>query len=187
MRREWRNKLMSMTSGRIQTRMVLLTLVVIVTGLLLVSGCGLEAAPEIGYPAPDFTLTDLDGSEVSLSNFRGKVVFLNFWAVGCPPCRFEMPAMEEVYQKYSNEDVVIIGVDLDGPMNIVGDYVRDYIEFNGYSWTFVIDSTGEVAVDYLITSIPTSFFIDKDGIIRALQTGAMSRLTMEIKLAEAMK
>ncbi len=176
-----------MISRHSQGRIVSLALGIIIIGMLLLSSCGPEAAPEIGHPAPDFTLNDLDGNEVSLSDFRGKVVFLNFWAIGCPPCRYEMPAMEEVYQEYKDEDIVIIGVDLDGPMNIVGAYVRDYIEVNGYSWTFVIDSTGEVAVSYAVIGIPASFFIDKDGIIRALQTGAMTKALMEIKLAEAME
>jgi cytochrome c biogenesis protein CcmG/thiol:disulfide interchange protein DsbE len=177
---------MSMTSDRTRTCIVLLASVVIMTSLLLVAGCGLTPAPEIGHPAPDFTLNDLDGNAVRLSDFRGKVIFLNFWAVGCPPCRFEMPVMEEVYQEYRDKDVVIIGVDLDGPVSIVRDYVRDYVEVNGYSWTFVIDGTGEVAFDYMVSGIPASFFIDKDGVIRALQVGAMSRFTMEAKLAEAM-
>jgi peroxiredoxin len=177
------NKVMSITSGRIQTYMVLLASVVIITGLLLVAGCGLEAAPEIGHPAPDFTLNDLNGNEVSLSDLRGKVVFLNFWATWCPPCRLEMPEMEELYQEYKNEDIVIIGVDLVE----YASSVRSFVEENGYNWIFVIDTTGEVAADYMVTGIPASFFIDKDGIIRALQTGAMSRFTMKAKLAEAME
>jgi peroxiredoxin len=156
---------------------------VVIIGLIVQSGCGPEAAPVIGHPAPDFTLTDLDGNTIRLRDFRGKVVFLNFWAIGCPPCRIEMPAMEEVYQEYKDKDVVIIGVDL-------GEYrgsVRSFVEENDYSWTFVIDTYGQVAWAYLITGIPTSFFIDKGGIIRSLQVGAMSRTAMEAKLAEAME
>jgi len=171
-----------MISRHSQGRIAALALGVIIIGMLVLSSCGLEAAPEIGHPAPDFTLNDLDGNEVSLSDFRGKVVFLNFWAIGCPPCRFEMPEMEELYQEYKNKDVVIIGVDL-------GEYrssVKSFIEENGYSWIFVIDTYGQVARDYLITGIPSSFFIDEDGIIRALQIGMMSRANMEVKLAEAM-
>jgi len=148
-----------------------------------VPGCGLDPAPIIGYPAPDFTLTDLDGNTVHLTDLRGKVVFLNFWAIGCPPCRFEMPAMEEVYQEYRDEDVVIIGIDLGEP----GSSVKNFVETNGYSWTFVIDTYGQIAWEYTVSGIPTSFFIDKDGIIRALQVGAMSRVVMEANLAEAMK
>ena len=174
---------MSVTSNRIWTRIVLLTSVVITIGLLVLPGCGLTAAPVVGYPAPDFTLTDLDGNAVRLSDFRGKVVFLNFWATWCPPCRAEMPEMEELHQEYQDKDVVIIGVDL-------GEFrssVKSFVEENGYSWTFVIDSTGEVARDYMVTGIPSSFSIDEDGIIRALQVGAMSKAVMEARLAEAMQ
>lgn len=174
---------MSVTSNRIWTRIVLLTSVVITIGLLVLPGCGLTAAPVVGCPAPDFTLTDLDGNAVRLSDFRGKVVFLNFWATWCPPCRAEMPAMEELYREYRDKGVVIIGVDLGESRSSV----KSFVEENGYSWTFVIDSTGEVARDYMVTGIPSSFFIDKDGIIRALQVGSMSRATMEARLAEAMK
>ena len=174
---------MSVTSNRIWTRIVLLTSVVITIGLLVLPGCGLTAAPVVGHPAPGFTLTDLDGNAVRLSDFRGKVVFLNFWATWCPPCRAEMPEMEELHQEYQDKDVVIIGVDL-------GEFrssVKSFVEENGYSWTFVIDSTGEVARDYMVTGIPSSFSIDEDGIIRALQVGAMSKAVMEARLAEAMQ
>jgi len=174
-------------SGYVRGRVVSLTVSVVIIGLMVLPGCGLAPAPEVGCPAPDFILTGLDGNTVSLSDFRGKVVLLNFWAIGCPPCRFEMPAMEEVYQEYRDEDVVIIGVNLDGPVNIVRDYVRDYVEVNGYSWIFVIDGTGMTTRDYMVTAIPASFFIDKDGVIRAVHLGAMSKVLMEIKLAEAME
>jgi len=174
---------MKVMSGHVWGRIVSLTLSVVIIGLLVLPGCGLTAAPVIGHPAPDFTLTDLDGNTVRPSGFRGKVVFLNFWATWCPPCRAEMPEMEEVYQAYKDKDVVIIGVDLRESMSSV----QSFVEENGYNWTFVVDSTGEVARDYMVTGIPSSFFIDKDGIIRALQVGAMSKITMEANLAEAME
>ncbi len=169
-------------SGHAWRRFVPLALSIVIIGLLVGTGCGLDPTPIIGYPAPDFTLTDLDGNAVRLRDFRGKVIFLNFWAIRCPACRAEMPAMEEVYQEYKDEGVVIIGVDL-------GEFrstVKSFVEENGYSWIFVIDSTGEVARDYMVTGIPSSFFIDKDGIIRALQVGAMSKALMEIRLEMAM-
>jgi len=176
-------RVMSVTTKRIWRRIVLLALAVITIGLLALPGCGLTPAPIIGYPAPDFTLIDLDGNAVHLKDFRGKVVFLNFWATWCPPCRIEMPEMEELYQEYKDKDVAIIGVDLRESESSV----KSFVEENGYSWTFVIDSTGEVARDYMVTLIPSSFFIDGDGIIRALQVGAMSKALMEIRLAEAMR
>jgi cytochrome c biogenesis protein CcmG/thiol:disulfide interchange protein DsbE len=173
---------MQVMSGHVWRRIVSLALGVLIIGLLVGPGCGLDPAPIIGYPAPDFTLTDLDSNSVRLRDLRGKVVFLNFWAIGCPACRAEMPAMEEVYQAYKDKGVVIIGVNL-------GEFrssVKSFVEANDYSWTFVIDSTGEVVREYMVNFIPSSFFIDKDGIIRALQVGAMSKALMEIRLGMAM-
>ena len=144
-------------------------------------GLQLAPAPKVGRLAPDFTLTDLEGSSVTLSDFRGQVVFINFWATWCPACRAEMPEIEAVYQEYKDKDVVVIGVDLKESE----DKVRRYIERGGYSWTFVIDTTGEVTRDYGVTAIPTSFFLDRQGIIRALKIGAMTKRSMESKLAEA--
>ncbi len=143
----------------------------------------LTPAPEVGHPAPDFTLSDLDGNLVRLSDFQGKVVFINFWATWCPPCRAEMPEIEAVHQKYKDKGVVVLGVDISEPENTV----RQYIQKGGFSWTIVLDSTGEVARDYQIAAIPTSFFLDREGIIRAVSVGAMTKRQMEAKLAEAMR
>ncbi|MEE8413457.1 MAG: TlpA disulfide reductase family protein [Dehalococcoidales bacterium] len=136
-----------------------------------------------GDMAPDFTLTDLDGNQVSLSDFRGKTVFLNFWATWCPPCRAEMPEMAAVYQEYTDKEVVIIGIDIQEPAETVRQFVQD----QGYSWTFLLDTSGMVTADYEIVAIPTSFFLDKEGIIRAVNVNAMTKREIEAKLAEAMR
>ena len=188
-------------------RLVLILLAVVLLGLLLaIQGCApsaqdtgrsgqedsdtiglkgseLAPAPEIGHPAPDFTLVDLKGNEVALSDFRGKTVFINFWATWCPPCRAEMPEIEAVHQEYKDKGVVVLGVDISEPENTV----RQYIQKGGFSWTIVLDSTGEVARNYQIAAIPTSFFIDREGIIRAVNIGAMTKRAIENKLAEAMR
>ncbi len=143
----------------------------------------LPAAAEIDRLAPDFTLIDLEGNRVTLSDFRGKVVFINFWATWCPPCRAEMPEIEAIHQDYKDKDVVVIGIDLYESEN----EVRQYVQQGGYSWTFVLDTTGEVTVNYGVTAIPTSFFVDKEGVIRAVKIGAMTKRAMESQLAEAMK
>jgi thiol-disulfide isomerase/thioredoxin len=185
----WDEEMMNVKLINIRACAVLVVLIMVLPSMIVFTSCDgdnatdLAPTPEVGYPAPDFTLTDLDGNIVRLSDFQGKVVFLNFWATWCPPCRVEMPEMEEVYQEYRDKDVVIIGVDLWESRSDV----KDFVEGNGYSWTFVVDSTGEVTEDYLVTGIPSSFFIDKDGVIRALQVSAMSRDTMEANLAEAME
>ncbi len=166
-----------------------LVLMVALLGLLATQGCT-TPSPEIGQPAPDFTLVDLEGNQVSLSDFRGKTVFINFWAQWCPPCRAEMPAIEAVYQQYKDKGVVVIGVDI-LTSEIVRGYdendVRQFVEQGGYSWTFVIDTTGEVTRNYKVIPIPTSFFIDKEGIIRAIQIGAMTKGAMEARLLAAME
>ena len=183
-------------------------LAVALAGILVIQGCtpssqsiisdgqevsdGQEATVgvNVGELAPDFTLVDLDGNQVSLSDFRGKTVFVNFWATWCPPCRAEMPEIEAVYQEHKDKDVVVIGVDI-----LVSEILRgydendvfQYVQQGGYSWTFVLDTTGEVAASYNVTAIPTIFFIDKDGIIQVVNIGAMNKRAMESKLAEAMR
>ena len=143
----------------------------------------LPPAPEVGHPAPDFTLTDLEGNRVTLSDFRGKVVFINFWATWCPPCRAEMPEIEAVYQEYKSQDVVIIGVDILEDEN----EVLQFVQKGGFNWIFVIDTTGEVTRNYGIVAIPTSFFLDREGVIQSVKVGAMTKREIESHLAEAMK
>ncbi|MFC1962861.1 peroxiredoxin family protein [Chloroflexota bacterium] len=153
------------------------------TGAIEVNEGELVPAPKVGRRAPDFTLADLEDNQVSLSDFRGKTVFLNFWATWCPPCRAEMPEIEAVYQKYRDKNVVVIGVDLFESE----DKISQFVQQGGYSWTFAIDSMGEVSKNYRVAAIPASFFIDREGIIRAVNIGPMTMRAMEAKLAEAMK
>ena len=154
---------------------------------LLLQGCDTGPASsgraELGNSAPDFTLPDLDGNTVRLSDFRGKVVFLNFWATWCPPCRAEMPDIEKVHQKYKDQDVVVLGIDLRENASTV----RAFVEGGGYTWAFLLDTTGEVGSMYRVSAIPTSYFVDKKGVIRAVAIGGMTGATMEAKLAQAMQ
>ncbi len=176
-------------------RAALALLAVALLGLLIAPACTpssqtvrgsrQEAAVgvNVGELAPGFTLVDLEGNQVSLSDFRGETVFLNFWATWCPPCRAEMPEIEAVYQEYKDKGVVVIGVDIQEAER----EVLNFVQQGGYSWAFVLDTSGVVAANYNITAIPTSFFIDGEGIIRAVKIGAMTKRAMENKLAEAMR
>ena len=164
-------------------RTLLVLLVVVLIGLLAVQGCRPSSGVNVGELAPDFTLIDLEGNQVSLSDFRGKTVFVNFWATWCPPCRAEMPEIEAVYQEYKDKGVVIIGVDIEETK----EEVLQFVQQGGYSWTFVLDTTGEVTANYKIQAIPTSFFIDREGIIRAMNVGALTKRTMEVQLSRALK
>ncbi len=197
--------LIKIASDRVRSgRAVLILLMIVLLGLMASQAC--ESIPvttisvdepttqlepdntvsfgvSVGEQAPDFTLVDLNDNPISLSDFRGKTVFLNFWATWCPPCRAEMPQMEALYQDYKDEDVVIIGLDIQETREEVSQYVQQ----GGYSWLFILDTSGKVATNYEVTAIPTSFFIDGDGIIRAVSTGAMSKRDMEIALTKAMR
>lgn len=135
----------------------------------------------------DFTLYDQYGNEHTLSDYKGKVVFLNFWATWCPPCQKEMPYIEELYQEYNlNEDeVVILGVanprSTEYPRNIDEDetYIIEFLESKEYSFPTVFDVTGDVYASYYVYSYPTTFMIDKEGNIFGYVPGAMTKDIME--------
>ncbi|GLC29131.1 TlpA disulfide reductase family protein [Clostridium omnivorum] len=120
--------------------------------------------------AIDFKLKDLNGKNVSLSDFKGKKVLLNFWATWCPPCRAEMPDIEKLYQENKDSDLVILGINLGEDTQTV----KSFIDKNKYNFNILLDSDQAVAIKYNIVSIPTSFFIDKEGNIVYKKVGAMS-------------
>ncbi|ABR35117.1 TlpA family protein disulfide reductase [Clostridium beijerinckii] len=136
-----------------------------------VSNQTIEVTPNnIKTKAIDFNLKDLNGNELSLSDLKGKKVFLNFWATWCPPCKAEMPEIERLYQETKDSDLVIVSVEIGEPLNTV----KSFIDSNKYNFKVLIDPDQSVATKYNITSIPTSYFIDKDGIIVSKHVGAMN-------------
>lgn len=120
--------------------------------------------------AIDFKLKDLNGNDVSLNDFKGKNVLLNFWATWCPPCKAEMPDMEKFYQENKNSDLVILAVNLGEDKQTV----KSFIDKNKYNFNILLDSDQDVAIKYNIVSIPTSFFIDKESNIVSRKIGAMT-------------
>ena len=151
-------------------------------GALLVSllaGCsGAQPAARLGSPAPDFALESADGSTVRLSELKGKPVFINFWATWCTPCREEMPEMQALYERYRDRGLVILAVDMEEDVRLV----RRWIERGGYTFTFLLDSEGEQVKRYNVNAAPTSYFIGRDGVIRDLKLGQLSRTEMEAKV-----
>lgn len=133
------------------------------------------AVAEIGKPAPDFTLGILGGDYLSLSELRGQVVMLNFWATWCEPCRDEMPAMQTVYEKYRDEGFEIVGINLQETEVTV----RGFVNQLGITFPIVYDLTGEVYDAYLVRPMPTSYFLDRDGIVRFLFIGPMTEQEIE--------
>ena len=142
------------------------------------AGAPAEQTETSTVAAPDFTLTDQYGVSHTLSDYRGKVVFLNFWATWCPPCRAEMPDIQKLYEAYgSAEDagVVILAVatpGVGGEEDEAG--VIAFLEENGYTYPVAMDPTGQVLYDYGISAFPTTFMIDADGNVFGYVPGAMS-------------
>lgn len=132
--------------------------------------------PIEGFMAPDFTLSDVNGQQVTLSELRGKPVFINFWASWCPPCKEEMPYIQEAYTKYKDE-VVFLGVNVTPGDSI--EKATKFMDENGYDMPVIFDLDGEVSQLYRANSIPTSFFIDKEGVIQVRYTGPMSLQQIE--------
>ncbi len=120
--------------------------------------------------AIDFKLTDLSGKDVSLSDFKGKKIFLNFWASWCPPCKAEMPDIEKLYGQTKDSDLIILAVNIGEDSKTV----KSFIDNNKYNFTILLDSNQSIAAEYNITAIPTSFFIDKEGNIISTIKGGMS-------------
>lgn len=115
-------------------------------------------------PAPDFTLPDMDDEPYTFSDFRGKVVILNFWATWCPPCRREMPSMERLYQKFNGDSFTVLAIN----QMEDGDHVFAYTGQLDVDPTFTIlfDSDSTVSQAYGVKGLPTTYLIDKKGIIR---------------------
>ena len=119
----------------------------------------------VGKKAIDFSVKDLSGNDLSLEQYRGKVVLLDFWAVWCGPCIAEMPNVKQVYEKYKDENFQIIGISLDQSQ----DKLVDYLEKEGITWPQFFDESGrknQVAQMYGINAIPHMYLIDGEGVIR---------------------
>ncbi|KNY28091.1 TlpA family protein disulfide reductase [Pseudobacteroides cellulosolvens] len=132
--------------------------------------------------AIDFTLSDLDGNKVSLKDFHGKNVYLNFWATWCPPCRKEMPAIEKLYKEYKDKGLVVLAIDLGEDKETV----KNFINENNYSFKVLLDSDQSIGSKYNISAIPVSYFIDKDGNIAAKRVGAIEEDEMRQYIKDLM-
>lgn len=151
---------------------------VLVLGFLLwpAGGTGPQLRP--GVAAPDFTLATPAGETVTLSQFRGRPVVLNFWATWCPPCRNEMPALQSVWEQYRDQGLVVLGVNLDESAATIQAFTARV----GVDFPTVIDRDLRVTERYQIIPLPTTFFIDADGVIRDRKEGEISLAEAELRV-----
>jgi peroxiredoxin len=137
---------------------------------------GSGPAPRVGAEAPDFTLADINGKDVKLSSLRGKPVMVNFWATWCPPCRAEIPEIVKMYTETgASRPYEVLGVATQSDSATIKAFSQ---EFN-MTFPLLPDVNGRVVSNYHVLPIPTTFFIDRDGIIRYIQTGPVTRDLME--------
>ena len=136
--------------------------------------------PREGFTAPGLTLQTLDGETVTLSDLHGQAVLINFWASWCPPCRNEMPAIQQVYEEYRDEGFIVLAVNSQEQ----DARVAAFAEPLRLTFPILIDRDGSVFDDYQVAALPTTFFVDRAGVIRGVTTGGfLSRAFFESEVA----
>jgi peroxiredoxin len=138
-------------------------LTVVLAGVVLVGLLGMAGRPPlVGAPAPEVVLKDLQGQEVKLSDLRGKIVLLNFWATWCKPCKEEMPAMQTSYDKLRDQGFVVLAINELEDTERVAEHVRTH----NHTFLVVMDHDNHVANRYGVVGLPASFLVDRQGIVR---------------------
>lgn len=160
----------------------LICVIALVLGLSLTGACSKSGAVEIGEKAPDFSLTDLDGKTVSLSDFKGKVVILDFFASWCPPCREEIPDFIALQNSYASEGFSVIGVSLTNAND-----TKDFADRMRINYPVLVDDGKTSAAYGPIRSIPTTFVIDRNSKVAKLYIGYRPKEVFENDIKELLK
>jgi peroxiredoxin len=151
-----------------QTRKI--TAALLCTLMFLFGACCSAYAASVSGPAPNFTLKGMDGKNVKLSELRGNVVLLNFWASWCGPCREEMPLLNKIHQKYEPLGFTILGVNVEED----SDAAKKFIAQRPVDFPILLDNTNKVSKLYDVIAMPTTVVIDRDGNMRFLHQGYKS-------------
>ena len=131
---------------------------------------GAPALAKQGGTVTDFTIGSLDGDPIALADYEGDVIIMNFWATWCPPCRAEMPGINRFYEAYKDDGLVVLAINEEES----AETVRPFIQSNEFSFPILLDIEGRVAQQYSTRSFPTTFIIDREGVIQHVQTGEIS-------------
>jgi len=138
-----------------------------------------QEMPMLGATAPGFTLTNLQGQPVTLSQFRGRPVIINFWATWCVPCRNEMPAFQQAFETHRAADLVILAVNFEEDASLV----RPFVEELELTFEILYDTQTTVTQSYQVTGLPRTIFVDRQGVIKHIQVGELT----EPLLAESLE
>jgi cytochrome c biogenesis protein CcmG/thiol:disulfide interchange protein DsbE len=143
-------------------------------------------SPQEGFLAPEFTLERLGGEEIGLSDLAGQSVIVNLWASWCPPCRAEMPALEAVYQTYADDGLEILAVNMSTQDSLP--QAAAFVQDLGLSFPILLDRQGEVARLYQSRALPSTFFIDSQGVIyRVVIGGPISEVVLQTTVEELLE
>lgn len=185
--------------ARLQKQEVLMAVGGVVLGLLLIAGVWFVADrstvpvdnqfAEVSRPASDFTLNDLNGQPVRLSDYQGQIVMLNFWYSSCVPCREETPAIQEAYQTLADQGLVVLGVNVrqNERQGVAGiEDVQEFVDNYGVTYPVILDEQSDVGQEYQIHLLPTTVFIDHSGIERyrafsAISSEGIEHIFMELQ------
>lgn len=137
----------------------------------------LAEAPQAGHLAPDFTVQSLDGEEVSLSNYQGMPVVLNFWATWCLPCRAEIPHFQEASERYAGQ-VAILGLNDGETADVVAPFVHDF----GMTYPVLLSPDNQVSRRYRVLALPTTLFINADGVITEVYPGIINGAVLQTRI-----
>jgi peroxiredoxin len=138
---------------------------------------GIAQAPltQPGQRAPDFSLTSLSGEPVKLSDYSGQVVLINMWATWCPPCKAEMPTIDQYYQAHRDDGFVVLAVNSQEKADSVNSFIQD----SGFTFPVLLDDQATVMDQYNVLGLPTSFIISRDGTIQHTHTGQITKDQLE--------
>ena len=135
------------------------------------------AAPQVGFLAPDFTATTLAGETVTLSQLRGTPVVLNFWATWCPPCRAELPHFQAAHEAQGDRATILAVDEREDPQQVAG-----FAQRLGLTFPIPLDTDGRIGVQYRVRALPTTYFIDANGVIRRVIRGTTTRAVLDSTL-----
>lgn len=166
--------------------LLLATAALLLVGMLAAGCAGPGSAVAVGIGegnrAPDFQLQSLDGQDVSLDDYRGKVVLLNFWATWCGPCREEVPALEAAFRARQDDDFAVLGVNF---QESAAD-VQAFVDAFDVTYPILLDENGQVMKTYRAVGLPVSLLIDRDGVIQVRHTGLLTGTVLDEYLSRVM-
>ncbi len=165
-------------------RRILMMIVAIVVVVLSLIGCGSQSCPELGKPAPDFTLQNTEDKNITLSGLKGQILVINFWATWCGPCQFETPFFQAIHVERANKGVAVLAIDVQESPAIV----KNFVTSKNITFPVLLDTDAQVAQKYCLpNALPITYFVNGEGILKARKIGAFQSQAELTNMLNAVK